>query len=237
MHASVSTTLQVIVVEDDILLRERILLPRLREHGFGVTGCATAAALHDALASARPDIIVLNLALPDADGFALARSLRTHMPAIGLVVLAARRTVAEQIRGLVDGADAFLCKPIQIDLLVATLHSLGRRLTGVPATTEPVSTQGGSWRLDAGGWRLLAPCGAVASLTRCERPLLRCLIERSGEVVRRDALIAQLTGDVHAFDPHRLDSMIHRLRRKVSATSGHPFPLLAVHGQGYVFAP
>jgi len=237
VHPSDSSALRLIVVEDDGLLRERILLPGLREHGFQAHGVGTAAALQEALRVAVPDLIVLDPGLPDADGFELAPSLRLQLPGVGIVMLTGRRALADQVRGLVDGADAYLVKPVKIELLAATLHSVGRRLADSHAGTAQEHALTGRWQLDADGWRLLAPCGRTMALTRSERPLLHCLIARSGEVVGRDALIALLTGDVHTFDPHRLDSLIHRLRRKISAASGHRFPLLAVHGQGYVFAP
>jgi len=75
------------------------------------------------------------------------------------------------------------------------------------------------------------------ALTKSERPLLHRLYGDAGEVVARDVLIAALTADVHAFDTHRLDSLIHRLRRKVIEACGTPLPLTAVHGEGYVFTP
>jgi DNA-binding response OmpR family regulator len=71
-------------------------------------------------------------------------------------------------------------------------------------------------------------------LSKSERRLLDVMLRRTNEVVSREALIAVLTDDVDAFDPHRLDSMVHRLRRKVLAALGEPLPLNAAHGTGYV---
>lgn len=230
-----NTSLRVALLEDDVVLRERILSPRLRDHGFDVIGLGSAAALERLLVAGVPDIIVLDVGLPDADGFELAQSLRSRFPAVGVVMLTGRQSPHDKVRGLVDGADAYLTKPVDMGLLAATLHSLARRLQ-VAAVNDDVAPQAG-WRLDAGGWRLLAPCGQAVALTRSERPLVRCLMQHSGEVVGREALIATLTSNTFEFDTHRLDSLIHRLRRKIAAGSAHPFPLSAVHGAGYVFAP
>lgn len=231
----VISPLRVAVLEDDAVLREWILVPRLRDHGFDVVGLGTAAALEQLLVAHRPDIIVLDVGLPDADGFELAQSLRSRFPAVGVVMLTGRRSPQDQVRGLVGGADAYLVKPAEPALLAATLHSLARRLRR--ADDPPARTAGKGWRLDGNGWRLLAPCGQPVQLTRSERPLLHCLMQHAGEVVEREALAATLTADPFSFDMHRLDSLIHRLRRKIAVASRHPFPLSAVHGAGYVFAP
>ena len=87
MNEPDTSALRIAVLEGDALLRERILLPRLREHGFEVTGLATAAALRALLATTAPDIVVLDVALPDDDGFSVAQLLRYQRPALGVVML------------------------------------------------------------------------------------------------------------------------------------------------------
>lgn len=234
--------LQVVVLEDDALLRDRILLPRLSDHGFGAIGLDSAADLERLLLREVPDIVVLDVGLPDADGFIVAQSLRSRHPGVGVVMLTGRQDPADRLRGLVDGADAYLTKPVDVSLLAATLHSLGRRLrstrTAAAAQTDiggDDRIEAGGWRMDANGWRLQAPDGKAIALTRSERPLLCCLLRQPGDVVRRERLIATLTDNVFDFDTHRLDSLIHRLRRKVATHCGRPLPLVAVHGEGYVF--
>lgn len=236
MRPSDTDALQVAVLEDDALLRERILLPRLAEYGFPATGLGSAADLEALLARQLPDIVVLDVGLPDADGFSVAQSLRQRYPGMGVVMLTGRQDSADRVRGLVEGADAYLTKPVDVGLLVASLHSLGRRLQSLRPAPDS-SMVAGAWRLESGGWRLQAPCGHGIALTRSERPLMLRLLRDPGEVVRREQLIAELTDNVFEFDTHRLDSLIHRLRRKVSAQCEHTLPLNAVHGQGYVFTP
>ncbi len=239
-----SALLQVVVLEDDPLLRDHILLPRLADHGFGAIGLGSAADLERLLLQEVPDIVVLDVGLPDADGFAVAQSLRNRHPGIGVVMLTGRQDPADRVRGLVDGADAYLTKPVDVSLLAATLHSLWRRLRAPRDTPGPPLTDGGDdvihaggWRLDCSGWRLQAPDGKAIALTRSERPLLLCLLRQAGDLVRREALISSLTDNVFDFDTHRLDSLVHRLRRKVATQCDRPLPLVAVHGEGYVFMP
>lgn len=221
--------LQVALLEDDAMLRERILLPGLANFGFVATGLETVAELHSHLRAQTADIVVLDVGLPDGDGFAVTRELRTRFPAIGIVMLTGRGDTPDRVRGLSEGADAYLSKPVEIELLAATLHSLARRMRNLP---PPAASK--RWQLDANGWCLVSPSGRAVALTKTERRLSHSLVTAGGGVVSRDALIASLTDNIHDFDTHRLDSMIHRLRRKVADACGEPLPLTAVHGEGYV---
>jgi DNA-binding response OmpR family regulator len=228
--AGVDTALRIVLLEDDALLRDRILLPGLANYGFVVDGMETAAELDRQLLTHVADIVVLDVGLPDADGFEVARGLRQRFPDIGIVMLTGRGETPDRVRGLSQGADAYLSKPVEIDLLAATLHTLARRVQRTPPAAAARE-----WRLDANGWCLLAPAGESIALTKTERRLLQPLVAANGDVVVRETLIAALTDNVHDFDPHRIDSMIHRLRRKVAGATGAQLPLLAVHGEGYVF--
>jgi DNA-binding response OmpR family regulator len=221
--------LRIAVVEDDDTLRDDVLVPRMRAYGFALVPMRTAAELQASLLDAPPHIVVLDVGLPDADGFALARSLRESWPGMGVVMLTGRAETADRIRGLTEGADAYLSKPIDLGLLAATLHSVARRV-------QPgrIAARSSSWRLDADGWCLVTPNDASIALSKTERRLLRPLMSRVGRMMTRESIINELAPDVHDFDPHRLDSLIHRLRRKVRNASGEEFPLICVHGEGYV---
>lgn len=230
--------LRVALLEDDLLLRDRVLMPRLAEYGFAMTGLETAAQLHAHLTDHCPQIVVLDVGLPDADGFDVARTLRARHPQMGIVMLTGRGGTPDRVRGLSEGADAYLAKPVEIDLLAATLHSLARRIAGASLPTNaPTPALSGSWHLDPGGWRLVAPNGQAAALTRGERRVLERLLREPSALVSRETLVATLTEDVFGFDMHRLDSLVHRLRRKVADRCGQPLPLTAVHGEGYVLTP
>lgn len=223
------SSLRVLLLDDDELLRDHVLAPRLQQYGFEVVAIGRAADLNRHIRQQRPDIILLDVGLPDGDGFEVARQLRADADDIGIVMLTGRGETPDHVRGLSEGADAYLSKPVDIDVLVSTLHSLARRLR---APRHTVTSAG--WRLDADGWCLIAPSGDMVALTKTERRLLEALIERPNQIVSRDALIASLTADVYDFDTHRLDSLIHRLRGKVLRVLGTPLPLNAVHGEGYV---
>ncbi|WP_338015464.1 response regulator transcription factor [Dyella acidiphila] len=226
---SSQSPLHVLLLEDDDLLRDRVLAPHLRQFGFQVEAIGHAAELDARLQHQLPDMVVLDIGLPDVDGFEVARTLRAKAAGIGIVMLTARSEPHYQVRGLSEGADAYLAKPVDIDVLGATLYSLARRLQ--LRTSVPVDH---SWRLGADGWCLLSPGGDAVALSQLESRLLAPLIDAPNRVVSREALIQALTANIHTYDPHRLDTLVHRIRKKVMRVLGTPFPLNAVPGQGYV---
>jgi len=223
------SALRIALLEDDAMLRERILVPGLANFGFAVVGTDTAAALHHHLNTHTVDMIVLDVGLPDQDGFTVARNVRATYPEIGIVMLTGRGATPDRVRGLSEGADAYLSKPVEIELLAATLHSLARRLRDPLPQAAPRR-----WHLDGNGWCLISPSGRTIALTKTERRVVDRLTTIPGQLVTRDELIAALTDNVYDFDAHRLDSLIYRLRRKVADTCGESLPLVAVHGEGYV---
>ncbi|WP_052772934.1 helix-turn-helix domain-containing protein [Luteimonas sp. FCS-9] len=114
-----------------------------------------------------------------------------------------------------------------------------RAATGTAATHAPEAPAmphdtGCGWRLDARGWNILLPDGRAIELTLAEQQVLRPLARCPGRPVRREALIAGLADDVHTFDPHRLEVLVYRLRRKCRTRTGAELPLRAVRGVGYV---
>jgi DNA-binding response OmpR family regulator len=218
--------MKVLVLEDDELLRDHVLVPELQQFGFRVAAIGRASELDAALHQQVPDIVVLDLGLPDVDGFEVARKLRVKIAGIGIVMLTARVETRYQIRGLSEGADAYLPKPVDIDVLAATLYSLARRLQS--------NSLDHGWRLAAEGWCLLSPTGQPVALSQLESRLLAPLFEAPNRIVSREALIQAVTSNAYSYDPHRLDTLVHRIRKKVMRVSGVPLPLNAVPGQGYV---
>jgi len=221
--------LKVAVLEDDAELREEILVPQLRATGFEAEGYAAAEELFAAMPTRVFELLVLDISLPDVDGFTVAQRLREEWP-IGIVVLTGRRAVADQIKGLTEAADSWLVKPVEVEVLAATLHSLARRMR-MPLRADETPAR---WRLSPEGWRLHAPDDRALALNHSERRLLVRLFETPGQLVPHDEMIRSLVNSVEDVDMHRLEMLIHRLRRKVAAEVGRPLPLRSVRSQGYV---
>ncbi len=225
---------RVAVVEDDVELRDRILVPGLRMFGFDAIGLDSAEALYRHIIGHRPDLVILDVGLPDADGFSAARHLRTAMGMrVGIMMLTGRVAGADMVQGFGDGADLYLPKPFELEVVAASLHSLLRRMQAANTSEQEAISGEGGWRLESDAWCLRAPNGKRAALTNAERSVVRVLDAARGEAVAREALIATLTGDVETFDPHRLEMLIHRLRRKTETQTGEALPLRSARGTGY----
>ena len=196
-----------------------------------------AAAFADALAferahagTERCDIVVIDSAR-DLD-LALVRSLRERHPSLGIGVVAAAGNVEARVRSLESEADAHLVEPVDARELAAQLRALQRRL---PRAPHPLAPTGGAWLLQQDGWILQDPHGNAMRLTTAERAFIGCLIAGRGAPVSRDALIESLGDNPRDADPHRVDVLVNRLRRK-AATFGMTLPLHAVRARGYMLA-
>ncbi len=228
----------VAVLEDDASLRDQVIVPGLAQFGFKATGLGSAAELYRSMLAHAFDMIVLDLGLPDEDGVSVARYLR-QFSAIGILVLTGRERQHDQVHSLDAGADVFLRKPAGVAELAASLHSLGRRLQApLPGTTVDNETHShgqGDWRLQTGGWHLVSPGGVVVSLSPSERCVMQLLVDARGAVVTRKDIIFALRQDSYDFDPHRLEMLIYRLRRKVRELALPVLPLVTVRSSGYAF--
>jgi DNA-binding response OmpR family regulator len=224
------TPARLAVVEDNDELRECVLLPELLNAGFEVTGMATALELYRSMLDTHYDMVLLDIGLPDDDGLAIAKRLRSLLPTLGIVMLSGYSTPTDRVAGLSIGADAYLTKPADMSEVVATLRSLARRVAKEIAVPDRES---GRWRLDESGWRLESPSGNKIALNLAERQVVELLAAADGMPVRREMLIAKLVDNIHDFDPHRLEMLIYRLRRKCAQKDGPELPLTTVRGIGY----
>jgi DNA-binding response OmpR family regulator len=211
-------------------------LPLLAELGFNVTCVKSLAEVNRHLREQSIDIVMLDAGF---FGQSVVRHLREQSD-LGIVVFAGKQDRTEQLGALLQGADSYLIPPLDAELVAVSLHGLWRRLSKPSLARTPATLHAGvrtrdCWHLGAFGWHLVSPEGAWVALSRSERKLLIALLAGNGEVVRRESLIATLTKDPHAFDPHRLHMLVQRLRRKVRDLAGVALPLLTVRGLGYAF--
>ncbi|MBK1836232.1 response regulator transcription factor [Azospirillum sp. YIM B02556] len=220
--------LDVLVVEDHADLAEEVVA-YLRARGFTVRAADCGRAMDEAIAERRPDVILLDLGLPEEDGVSIARRLaaneRPGDPGIAVVVMTARGRVEDRILGLNAGADIYLVKPLDMRELEAAIAAVMRRRGGQP------STEARPWRLEAARWRLLTPGGTAISLSEVEVKLLTPFFDAPEAVIERRVLAAHL-----AVDDRGIDLLLHRLRRKVESEAGEVLPLRTLRSRGYAFA-
>ncbi len=223
----------VAVVEDDPDLRDDVLVPSLIRAGFDAVGMSGALDLYRAMTTRAFDLVLLDVGLPDEDGFAIAAHLRSLSPTLGIVMLTGYETSEDQIRGLTAGADAYLFKPPEMGVVVNTLRNLARRIIPRMGTPAPASAPT-AWGLADHGWTIVAPGGKEIKLNQDEQDLMGMLSQSIGTPVDREKLMARLSKGAYEFDPHRLEMLVYRLRKKCLKMAGMDLPLHAVRGVGYV---
>jgi len=218
--------LQVVgVCEDDDELRD-VLRRALSGDGFTVRTTASGREAVDAFAADAPDVLVLDIGLPDADGRDVCQALRARGVAAPVLFLTARDALTDRLSGFHAGGDDFLTKPFALAELLVRVHALLRR-RGEP----PPPRVGGELRLDPAAHAVALGDTRVA-LTPTEFRLLAALVSRPGEVVRRTTLVAAAWPEGAIVHDNTLDAYLTRLRRKLREV-GAPGAIHTARGVGY----
>lgn len=218
--------MRILVVEDDP--RMSALLHRgLTEEGHVVERVARGHTAVEIGGSATFDVIVLDVMLPDVDGFEVIRQLREAGDRTPVLLLTARDANADVVEGLNAGADDYLTKPFAFDVLLARLRALGRRGPAVHGAELRVA----DLTLDPATHRV-ARAGVALALTRTEFGLLEYLMRRPGRVVTRQALIEGVWGPERDVEGNTLDAFVRLVRQKVDG-HGHEPLIHTVRGVGY----
>jgi DNA-binding response OmpR family regulator len=195
----------------------------LRAQGHDVICAYNAAEFRLAMTARNFDVAILDVGLPDGDGFGLTASLRQEKQQVFVILLTARSCTEDKLQGYGAGADHYLTKPVKFAELNAIVASLERRII----TTD--------WSLKLSQRTLFSPSGAMVELTGKEFLLLQLLGSQPRKTFDRRAIAQAFGIDFVNYDQRRLDTLISRLRRKVLAQAGLDLPLHTAHGAGYVF--
>lgn len=222
--------MRVILVEDDAELSRQVAL-RLREAGHACEVCARGEAALRRLGAADFDAMILDVGLPDMDGFAVVERVRAEKRALPVIFLTARDAVTDRVRGLRAGGDDYVTKPFAVEELLARLEVLQRR--SQPGPEVSVVRRFGRWVLDPRRRRLHSGDETVELQPR-ECSLIEVLLAHEGRVLSKRYLLENVW-DIR-FDPgtNVVDAMICRLRRKID-TAGQASHIETVRGKGYVF--
>jgi DNA-binding response OmpR family regulator len=228
----------IFVVDDEAAARDMIG-DYLKMHGFGVTLCDGGASLRQALGREKPDLIVLDLNMPEEDGLSIIRSLKQNSR-VPIIMLTATASPIDRVVGLELGADDYLAKPCELRELVARIRSVLRRSATSSASGAPAPGQevrfGTKW-LNLETRLLRDEEGVEHSLTTSEFNLLKAFAENPKRVMSRERLLDLANArDPDAFD-RAIDVRITRIRRKIEPDPDHPRIIRTVRGAGYVFSP
>ncbi|MFN8831345.1 MAG: response regulator [Labrys sp. (in: a-proteobacteria)] len=225
-------TQRVLIVDDDERL-SAMVADYLSGAGFSVDRRATGGDGLAALARDGADAVILDIMLPDLDGFEVCRRLRTTSD-VPVLMLTARGDDLDRIIGLEIGADDYLPKPFNPRELLARLKAILRRRTGSASTTEAV-LQFGRLEIDPGS-RIVRVDGEERALTSYQFDLLLTLARHAGRVMNREKLMDLVKGEeLEAFD-RSIDVHVSRIRAAIEADPKNPRRILTVRGAGYVFA-
>lgn len=227
---------RVLVVDDD---KEIVRLVRgyLEKDGYEVHVAYNGEAALHAIRRERPDCVILDLMLPDRDGYELTRLVRAdgQLAATPIIMLTARVEDTDKIVGLEMGADDYVTKPFNPREVVARVRALLRRSQlEAAAATAPILTAG-AVRMDTGS-RIVLVNGEPVELTPTEFDILRVLLENPGYAFTRDELIERGLGYSYAGMGRTLDSHIKNLRRKIEHDHKNPAMIQTVYGVGYRLA-
>jgi two-component system response regulator MprA len=215
---------RILVVEDDAELRE-LLRRALTESDFEVSSAGNGRDAMERAAAARPDALVIDIGLPDADGRDLCQALRAQGTDAPVLFLTARDAVADRLAGFAAGGDDYVTKPFSIDEVLARLRALLRRAPGDEVATA------GEVRLDPVAHEITGPVSAV-TLTPTEFRLFATLAGRHGAVVPRADLLRAGWSEAALVHDNTLDVYIARLRRRLKEVSDTT-SITTVHGVGY----
>ncbi|MBS0455575.1 MAG: response regulator transcription factor [Proteobacteria bacterium] len=234
------STPQLLMIEDDLRLAQMVS-EYLTQSGMAVTHAGDGAGGMAALQDKTPDLVILDLMLPDTDGLEVCRRIRSLPGALAKVpvlMLTAKGDPMDRIIGLEIGADDYLPKPFEPRELLARIRAvLRRRGDGAPTSAAPTSEvmRFGSLEIDRNA-RSVTVNGSEADLTSYQFDLLVAMAERAGRVLTRDQIMEAVRGrELEAFD-RSIDVHMGRIRAAIEADVKNPKRILTVRGVGYVFA-
>jgi DNA-binding response OmpR family regulator len=234
----------IIVVDDEAAAREMVG-DYLRMHGFAVTLCDGASSLRSAMDKQRPDLIVLDLNMPEEDGLSIIRRLK-QQSSVPVIMLTATASSIDRVVGLELGADDYIAKPCELRELVARIRSVLRRAvptqpaeTAAPAVAKAERNLvrfGTKW-LDHDAQALRDDENNEHPLTASEYGLLKVFAANPKRVLSRERLLELANArSADAFD-RAIDIRIMRLRRKIEPDPAHPTVIRTIRGGGYLFTP
>jgi two-component system, OmpR family, KDP operon response regulator KdpE len=223
---------RVLVIDDEPQIL-RALRINLSVRGYEVHTASTGARALRVAAEHKPDVVVLDLGLPDMSGIEVLEGLRGWLTA-PVIVLSARTDSSDKVEALDAGADDYVTKPFGMDEFLARLRAAVRRGAASVEMDQPV-VETSSFTVDLATKKVIRH-GVEVHLTPTEWGMLEMLVRNRGKLVGRDELLKEVWGPAYAKETHYLRVYLAQLRRKLEDDPSHPKHLLTETGMGYRFA-
>ena len=223
----------ILLVEDDVDLRHS-LTQYLTISGFLVTGVSSCLECYTVLPTCRFCVAVVDITLPDQSGLVLAEYLRANTD-LKIIILTAKENLEDRLRGYRAGAHNYFVKPVDCRELLAAIMSLipGEAIGQMNPAENAVA--GNTWRIVQKSWQLITPAGEAILLTALELQLLELLVATPGRIINRDTLLISLYQRHDEHSGRALDSLVRRLRAKISSC-GYSSPIKTAHAVGFCFS-
>lgn len=222
-----------LVVDDEKRYRE-LLDMNLSRRGYRVLQAVDGLSALNAVELEEPDLVVLDLKLPDMDGYEVCRRIREHST-VPIIMLTARAEQEQKIRGLKVGADDYITKPFSAEELLARVEAVLRRTEGARGTSVSPAFDGGDLHIDFDQHRVTLR-GQEVDLSPGEYRLLEQLAANAGRVMFQDELLRRVWGPGYSGATALLQTAIRRLRRKIEDDPTSPHYIVTKRGVGYLFS-
>lgn len=233
-------SVKILVVDDDPRIC-RILHRYLSREGFQVKIAADGREMRDHIADIPPDLILLDLMLPNEDGFSLVRDLRAKYD-VPIIMLTGKIDPVDRVVGLELGADDYITKPFDERELLARVRSVLRRTKRSEKHPDAIAPDTSlahfaGWQLDLKAQWLISPNGEKVRLTSLEFQLLAIFVKRPGQVLNRDTILNHVAKRDHSPYDRSIDVLVGKVRKKIEPDSKNPTFIKTIRGTGYIFTP
>lgn len=228
---AVPLTINVLLVEDDDDLRDSVV-EWLELNGMHLTAVRNAAEFYQALPKCAFHIAVIDVGLPDQEGYVLAEYVRANT-SMGVIILTARSAIEDRLKGYSSGADLYLVKPVDCRELSAVIVRTAQRMPKMHVEVREIADR---WTIFATQWELHFAQGMQIALSLKELMFLDLLARKPGLPVQKKEILLKLYQRDDYHSGRSLDSLVRRLRAKITSQAGVDIPIRTVHAFGYCFA-
>jgi two-component system, OmpR family, response regulator len=236
MTSRADKSFHILVVDDDARIC-KLLNHYLTKEGYKVSTAVDGEQMRKLYRNDRPDLVILDLLLPNEDGLSLARELRANSN-VGIIILTGKQDPVEKIVGLEMGADDFITKPFDDRELLARVRSVLRRVSQITVSeSEDVRSVAcfAGWSLNLNSQELMSPTNSTVHLTSYEFQLLSAFIDNVNRVLSRDRIMDLIAGRDWSPTDRTIDVLVGKLRKKLDNAAQETVLIKTVRGAGYKF--